>query len=87
MGEDDPGAALHATDGPDDLVILLDRGACIGAGDCVAIAPGAFALDAGGRVRFLHPAREVADRIWAAARRCPTDAILLESADGTPRYP
>lgn len=78
---------MVAVDGPGGLVVLIDRSACIGAGDCVAAAPLAFRVDADRRVRFVAPADEAADRIWSAARRCPTDAILLEDADGTSLYP
>ena len=78
---------LLAADGPDGLVVLIDRQACLGAGDCVALAPRAFAVDHEGKVVLVAPAEESTDRIWSAARRCPTDAILLEDGDGTPRYP
>ncbi|MCX5985405.1 MAG: ferredoxin [Chloroflexi bacterium] len=73
--------------GPGDLVIILDRSVCIGAADCVALAPVGFAVDASGKVRFVNPDAESGSRIWAAARRCPTDAILLEDRSGTSLYP
>lgn len=85
--EADFGGTLLAADGPDDLVILIDRDACIGAGDCAALAPRAFAIDANRKVRFVDPSLESRDRVWDAARRCPTDAILIERADGTALYP
>ena len=85
--EADLGGTLLAADGPDNLVVLIDREACIGAGDCAALAPRAFAIDADRKVRFVDPSLESRDRIWGAARRCPTDAILIERADGTPLYP
>jgi ferredoxin len=67
--------------------VLIDRQACIGAGDCAALAPRAFAVDADRKVRFVAPSEEAPHRIWDAARRCPTDAILIERADGTVLYP
>lgn len=73
--------------GPGELVIILDRSVCIGAADCVGVAPAAFALDASGKVQFVNPDVETEARIWAAARRCPTDAILLEDRSGKPLYP
>lgn len=85
--EADFGGTLFAADGPDDLVVLIDRDACIGAGDCAALAPRAFAIDANRKVRFVDPSLESRDRVWDAARRCPTDAILIERADGTALYP
>lgn len=78
---------LLAADGPDGLVVLIDRQACIGAGDCVALAPRAFAVDHDRKVELIAPAEESGERIWSAARRCPTDAIMLEDADGTVLYP
>lgn len=87
MPDNDGGHTLLAADGPDHLVVLIDRDACIGAGDCAARASRAFAVDAGRKVRFVAPAEETAERIWDAARRCPTDAIGIERTDGTPLYP
>ncbi|MSQ43094.1 MAG: ferredoxin [Chloroflexi bacterium] len=73
--------------GPGELVIILDRSVCIGAADCVALAPVGFSLDVAGKVRFVNPVAETDARIWAAARRCPTDAILLEDRSGKALYP
>lgn len=73
--------------GPAGLRVLLDRAACIGAGDCVAAAPGAFALDTDSRVRFVNPSSVDARAIRRAAERCPTDAILLEDEHGQQVYP
>ena len=73
--------------GPGTLVIILDRSVCIGAADCVALAPVGFALDGSGKVRFVNPDAETEARIWASARRCPTDAILLEDRSGKSLYP
>jgi ferredoxin len=84
---DESDAELLAADGPDGLVVLIDRAACIGVGDCAARAPRAFAVDADRKVCLVAPAGESPRRIWEAARACPTDAILLEGADGTPLYP
>ena len=59
-----------AADGPDGLVVLIDRAACIGVGDCAARAPRAFAVDADRKVCLVSPAGEYAGRIWDAARAC-----------------
>src|SRR3712207_911716 len=74
-------------EGPDGLRLVLDREACIGAAECVAVAPAVFGLDGGRRVRLLDPKGAPAPAIWRAAERCPTDAIILESASGEQLYP
>ena len=74
-------------DGPAGLRVIIDRELCIGAGDCVAVAPDAFGLDSQNRVILLNPAAVAERLIWRAAERCPTDAIILEDAQGAPLYP
>jgi ferredoxin len=55
------------------LTARVDEGACLGHGDCLHAAPGAFEL--------TDVARQVApttdDHLRAAARACPAGAILL----------
>lgn len=79
--------ALQEGQGPDGLRVIVDRGACIGAADCVAAAPGAFRLDAGRRVVLIDPTTVDAATLWRAAERCPTDAIILEDERGEQLYP
>ena len=67
--------------------MVVDREACIGAGDCVATAPTVFRLDGGNRVFLLDPRSADAKTLWRAAGRCPTDAIILEDAAGEQLYP
>jgi ferredoxin len=92
-GAQDGAAAAGAGDdfreaeGPDGLRVIVDRAACIGAGDCVATAPTVFRLDGGNRVDLLDPRSTDAQTIWRAAGRCPTDAIILEDAAGEQLYP
>jgi ferredoxin len=73
--------------GPDGLVVIVDRSVCIGAGDCIAAAPTAFRLDSAKRVTLLDPASVDAMTLRRAAERCPTDAVILETADGEQVYP
>jgi ferredoxin len=73
--------------GPEGLRVIADRGACIGAAECVAAAPGAFQLDARSRVILLDPQSVDARTLWRAAQRCPTDAIILENEQGEQLYP
>lgn len=51
----------------------IDREACLGYGDCVELAPGAFELDETARVVGDAPEKRLRD----AARACPAEAILL----------
>lgn len=78
---------LREAAGPDGLRVIVDRAACIGAGDCVATAPTVFRLDGGNRVVLLDPRSADAKTLWRAAGRCPTDAIILEDAAGEQLYP
>ena len=73
--------------GPGGLVVIVDRAACIGSADCVAVAPTVFRLDQRRRVVLLDPATVDEDTIRRAAERCPTDAIILEDANGEQVYP
>jgi ferredoxin len=86
-GPDGPGDDFQEAEGPDGLRVVVDRGACIGAGDCAATAPTAFRLDGSNRVVLLDPRSADARTVWRAAERCPTDAIILEDAAGEQLYP
>ena len=55
----------------------VDADLCIGAGNCVHLAPGAFALDDDGVALPLAGGDAGEDRIRLAARSCPTGAIGL----------
>lgn len=53
---------------------------CIGAGSCVGVAPGRFALGGDGRA---HPARgviEADDAVLDAVTSCPVEAIRVHDA-------
>ena len=65
----------------DRLKVIVDRGKCVGSGDCVFTAPEIFDQDeADGIVLLLTDAPEEA--LWEAARRaarqCPANAIRVE---------
>lgn len=76
MSEVDAECQVH------DLRIQIDRAICVGFGDCVTEAPGAFALDDDGLAVFVDPAGTGRDRLLAACDVCPVDAILVWNADG-----
>ena len=73
--------------GPEGLRVVVDRGLCIGAADCVAAAPTVFRLDEQRRVTLLDPMTVDSRTLWRAAERCPTDAIILEDEQGEQLYP
>jgi ferredoxin len=59
------------------LEVEIDRDVCIGSGNCVYEASGAFDLD-DDTIAFVvdaHGAPE--DRVIAAARKCPSHAITV----------
>lgn len=59
-----------------DLRVVIDRDLCVGFGDCVDAAPGAFNLDADSIAVFVDGA-ERTDRevVLQACRSCPVDAL------------
>lgn len=70
-----------------EIEVSVDPDLCIGSGDCVSLVPEAFRLDEAQGVSVVLPtAREVApDRLVAAARGCPTQAIRVV-VDGVVRH-
>jgi len=62
----------------------IDEGACIGQGDCMELVPEVFQVDDCARVIGTGPD----DLLIAAARECPTEAIVLvDSETGQQVYP
>jgi ferredoxin len=68
-------------------VISIDQGRCIGAGNCVHIAPKTFQLDEENVAYLVDPTAETDEAILDAGKSCPTDAIYLDTQDGQPVYP
>ncbi len=68
-------------------IVSIDQSRCIGAANCVHIAPTVFQLDEE-YVAYLLDATSVDDdTLLDAARSCPTDAIYLDTEDGQAIYP
>ncbi|MCH7883181.1 ferredoxin [Patescibacteria group bacterium] len=67
--------------------IVVDRELCIGAASCVAIAPKVFALDEENKAYVLDKEGADNETIIAAAKSCPTKAIILYDEDGRQIYP
>ena len=64
------------------LDVRLDRDVCMGSGNCMYEAPGAFALDDDGIAFVVDPAAAGEDKVLLAARTCPSRAITVHRTDG-----
>lgn len=72
------------------LKVEIDRGRCIGSGNCVFWLPEVFALDGKNKSTVLDARRAPVDRVLEVARSCPTQAImtrLLPSAKTSGKEP
>ena len=69
------------------LIVSIDQSRCIGAGNCVHIAPTAFQLDEENIAYLVDPSKVSDEHLLDAARSCPTDAIYLDTEDGKAVYP
>lgn len=64
--------------------IEVDSDECMSAGNCVANHPGAFAFDDDELATVLPGCADLDDQtLIAAARRCPSGAIVLRDGSGT----
>ncbi len=60
------------------FTVTIDTNACCGAGNCVADAPSAFALDDDGIAHTLDGVRELSDdKLRVIERGCPSGAVRL----------
>jgi ferredoxin len=59
------------------LEVEIDRDVCMGSGNCVYEAPGAFELDEDMIAVVADPAGAPEDKVLDAARKCPTRAITV----------
>ena len=60
------------------LVVRIDRQLCVGFGDCIDQAPDALVLDDHGIATFTAAADGLPrERVLAACRSCPVDAITV----------
>ena len=69
------------------LKIRIDRGLCVGFGDCVTGAPEAFELDSEGLAVFTQPERVERERLLAACEACPVDALTVWDETGAQIVP
>jgi ferredoxin len=64
------------------IEITIDRGLCIGSGDCVDTAPDVFQLDDEDKAVVVDPDGASVDDILDAAANCPVSAIFVVGDDG-----
>lgn len=65
--------------------VLVDRDLCIGAGNCVRLARGFFALDEEDVAVLVDGAEASEDDLRSAELNCPVGAIVIGVADGGER--
>ena len=64
------------------IEITVDRGLCIGSGDCVDTAPDVFQLDDEDKAVVVDPDGAAVDDVIQAAGNCPVSAIFITGEDG-----
>lgn len=64
------------------LRVRIDRLLCVGFGDCVSAAPEVFQLDGESVAVFLDATAVERERLLAACKACPVDALTVWDADG-----
>lgn len=69
------------------LRVRIDRQLCVGFGDCVKEAPGAFRLDDEGLAEFVEPQNRTREELLHACDACPVDAITVWDAEGRQLVP
>jgi ferredoxin len=62
--------------------IEVDRGLCIGSGDCVDTAPDVFQLDEEEKAVVVDPDGAAVDDVIEAAGNCPVSAIFVIGESG-----
>ena len=70
-----------------DLTVRIDPTLCVGFGDCVTEAPEAFELDDEDIAVFVRPEAVERERLLAACRVCPVDAITATGPEGSQLAP
>ena len=69
------------------MKVRVDRDLCLGAGNCIAIAPTVFEFDAERKAIVLDSPSVDDDTLMEAAESCPFDAIIVEDDQGRQIYP
>ena len=69
------------------MKVKVDRDLCVGIGNCVAVAPTVFQLDAENKAKVLDLLSVSEDKVMSAAESCPLNAIIVEDDQGQQLYP
>ena len=69
------------------MKVKVDRGLCIGIGNCVVAAPKVFKLDQQNKAVATDGSSANDQLLWDAAQSCPENAIILEDDEGRQLYP
>jgi ferredoxin len=64
------------------IQVTVDRGLCIGSGDCVDTAPDVFQLDEEDKAVVVDPDGASLDDVLTAAGNCPVSAIFVVGEEG-----
>ena len=64
------------------IQVTVDRGVCIGSGDCVDTAPDVFQLDDEDKAVVVDPDGAPLDDVLQAAGNCPVSAIFVIGEEG-----
>jgi ferredoxin len=64
------------------IAVVVDRGLCIGSGDCVDSAPDVFQLDDEDKAVVVDPDGAPLDDVIQAAANCPVTAITVTGESG-----
>ncbi len=71
-----------------DLTVRIDRGTCIGSGNCMRLAPEVFEFDDSRIITFKPDAPEIEGaRLLEACRVCPVDALSVVGPGGEQLVP
>jgi ferredoxin len=62
--------------------VEVDRGLCIGSGDCVDVLPEVFRLDEEDKAVVIDPDAASVDEVIGAAGSCPVSAIFVVGEEG-----
>jgi ferredoxin len=69
--------SMDITKGP--TRVYIDPSRCIANTKCTAAAPGVYVLDEETGVAVIeNPDEATLEQLWAGARACPTQAIIIE---------
>ena len=70
-----------------DLMVQIDRGLCVGFGDCIDAAPSAFQLDSETVAVFTTQESLGREELLRACHACPVDAITVWDTEGRQLVP